>query len=141
VKPEETAADERGAIGVTGAVFGLVVVALMGLVVFHGNSLGALSRTREVADNAARVGAQEVDVEHLLTTGQLRIDGDAAARAAAELVALDGVTRLESVQVEGDTVTVTVSQAVDPILGVGTPRVFTATESATALRGVSAVIE
>jgi Flp pilus assembly protein TadG len=134
-------ATERGSISIAGAVFAFGIVALIGLVLMQGQSLGALSRTREAADNAARAAAQQVDTDHLLTTGQLRLDPDAAAAAARNYATNLGSIVITGVTVDGATVTVTVAETVEPIGPVGGPRTFTATESATALRGVTEVIE
>ena len=132
---------ERGSVSVAGAMFGLGIFALIGLVLMHGQSLGSLSRTREAADNAARAGAQQIDTDHLLATGEVRIDPSLAADAIAAYAANLPSLTVTDIRVEGATVTVTVAETVDSITGVGGRRTFTATESATALRGVTGVIE
>ncbi|MEM7273160.1 MAG: hypothetical protein AAF547_08790 [Actinomycetota bacterium] len=133
--------DERGSIGIAGAVFGLGIVVLIGLVLMQGQSLGSLSRTREAADNAARAGAQQIDTDHLLGTGEVRLDPVLVADAVAAYAAnLPSIT-ITAVTVDGPTVTVSVAETVTPIGGVGGARTFTATESATALPGVTGAIE
>ncbi len=139
-RPSTDPADE-GSVSVAGALFGLGIFTLIGLVLLHGQSLGALSRTREAADNAARAGAQQIDTDHLLATGEVRIDATLAADAvAAYAVNLPSVTVTE-VRVDGATITVTVAETVVPVTRVGGTRTFTATESATALRGVTGAID
>jgi hypothetical protein len=126
---------------VAGALFGLGIFTLIGLVLMHGQSLASLSRTREAADNAARAGAQQVDTDHLLATGEVRIDPALAAGAVTAYAANLPSLTVTDVRVDGATVTVTVSETVTPLTGIGGPRTFTATESATALRGVTGAIE
>ncbi len=132
---------ERGSVSIAGAVFGLGIFTLIGLVLMQGQSLGSLSRTREAADNAARAGAQQIDTDHLLGTGEVRLDQALAVQAVNDYAAnLPGIS-VTSIRVEDATVTVTVAETVTPIGGVGRTRTFTATESATALRGVTGAIE
>ncbi len=133
--------DEEGSVSVAGALFGIGIFTLIGLVLLHGQSLGALSRTREAADNAARAGAQQIDTDHLLATGEVRIDAGLAADAVAAYAANLPTLTVTEVRVEGSTITVTVAETVDPITGLGGSRTFTATESATALRGVTGAID
>lgn len=133
--------EERGSISIAGAVFGLGIVTLIGLVLMQGQSLGSLSRTREAADNAARAGAQQIDTDHLLATGEVRIDQALAVEAVNGYAARLPAITVTGVQVEGATITVSVAETVTPIAGVGRTRTFTATESATALRGVTGAIE
>ncbi|MEM9655384.1 MAG: hypothetical protein AAGA65_25050 [Actinomycetota bacterium] len=132
---------DGGSVSIAGAVFGLGIVLLIGLVLAQGQSLGSLSRTREAADNAARAGAQQIDTDHLLGTGEVRLDPELVAQAVADYAARLPTVSVTDVQVVGATVTVTVSETVDPIGPVGSARTFTATESATALPGVTDVLE
>ena len=132
---------DRGSVSVAGALFGIGIFTLIGLVLMHGQSLAALSRTREAADNAARAGAQQIDTDHLLATGEVRIDPGLAADAVAAYAANLPAVSVTEVRVDGATITVTVAETVDPITGVGSTRTFTATESATALPGVTGAIE
>jgi hypothetical protein len=132
---------DRGSVSIAGAIFGLGILTLIGLVLMQGQSLGSLSRTREAADNAARAGAQQIDTDHLLGTGELRIDPALAVQAVNEYAANLPTVSVSAVTVDGATITVTVAETVTPIGSVGQTRTFTATESATALRGVTGAIE
>ncbi len=133
--------DERGSISIAGAVFGIGIFLLVGLVLMQGQSLGSLSRTREAADNAARAGAQQIDTDHLLGTGEVRIDRVLATQAVNEYAANLPSVQVTSVEVVGPTITVTVAETITPIGAIGRTRTFTATESATALQGVTGAIE
>ncbi|MEM9561579.1 MAG: hypothetical protein AAGA93_03110 [Actinomycetota bacterium] len=139
--PSDRHGSERGSVSIAGALFGIGVFTLIGLVLLHGQSLAALSRTREAADNAARAGAQQIDTDHLLATGEVRIDPGLAADAVAAYAANLPDLSVTEVRVDGPTISVTVAETVDPITGLGGTRTFTATESATALRGVTGAID
>ena len=135
------AAGDEGSVSIAGAIFGLGIFVLVGLVLMQGQSLGSLSRTREAADNAARAGAQQIDTDHLLGTGEVRIDRSLARQAVDEYAANLASISVTAVQVDGATITVTMEETVTPIGSVGQTRTFTATESATALPGVTGAIE
>ena len=133
--------DDRGSVSIAGAIFGIGIFTLVGLVLMQGQSLGSLSRTREAADNAARAGAQQIDTDHLLGTGEVRIDAALANAAVSAYAANLPTITVTNVTVDDATITVTVSETVVPIGSVGRTRTFTATESATALPGVTGAIE
>lgn len=132
---------DEGSVSIAGALFGLGIFTLIGLVLMQGQSLGSLSKTREAADNAARAGAQQIDTDHLLGTGEVRLDPDEASQAVTEYLARLPSVSATRIEVDGATITVTVAETVTPIGNVGRPRTFTATESATALQGVTGAIE
>lgn len=132
---------DEGSVSIGGAIFGLGIFTLMGLILMQGQSLGSLSRTREAADNAARAGAQQIDTDHLFTTGEVRIDADEARVAVDGYLAQQASISATEIRIEEATITVTVAETVIPIGPVGRERTFTATESATALRGVTEAIE
>lgn len=133
--------DDRGSVSIAGAIFGIGIFTLVGLVLMQGQSLGSLSRTREAADNAARAGAQQIDTDHLLGTGEVRIDAALANAAVSAYAANLPTITVTNITVDDATITVTVSETVVPIGSVGRTRTFTATESATALPGVTGAIE
>ncbi len=123
---------ERGSLSIFFAVMGVGLLMAAGLAIDGGRKLNALGAARDLADNAARAGAQEVDTSRARETGEVVLDATAAeARALAYLAS---VGRTGSVVVSADTVTVTV--AIDQemvILPVNTQRV-SATESARTLQ-------
>ena len=124
---------ERGAISIFVAVLGIAFLMVAGLAVDGGRKLGALSEARDIADNAARAGAQYVDEDAYRATGIAYIDPDAATQAAAEYLAAVGHTG--TITVTEDTVTVTVQLHVRTRFLPG-PWTVSATESATAVFGV-----
>ena len=98
--------DERGMVTAFVTVFTLAVLFTIGLVLDGGNLLIARREASNVAESAARAGAQALDDEALRTSGVYRLDPDEARREA--LAYLAGVDREGTVNVAGDRVTVTV---------------------------------
>ena len=98
---------ERGAITLASIIFAISSIAAAGLAVDGGRKLNGLAQARELADNAARVGAQKVDVDTYRSTGRpALLPGEAAAAANAYLAAHG---RTGTVSVNGTTITVTVA--------------------------------
>lgn len=128
--------DDRGSVTIFVAVLGLAFVMVAGLAIDGGRKLGGLSEARNLADNAARAGAQAIDTDAYRTQGAVTIDPDAAAQAAADYLASTGHTGV--VSVADDTVTVTVTLIVDTRILPGPYRV-SATEAATATLGIEGV--
>ena len=123
--------DDRGAISTFLAVIALAMLMAAGLAIDGGRKISALSEASHLADNAARAGAQAVDLDTLRTTGGLRLLPDQAAARVDQYLASIGHTG--NVTVAGDTVTVTVSLTVDPVLLPTGPITVTATETAAAI--------
>ena len=113
------------------AVIFLGLLMAAGLVVDGGRKIIALREASHLADNAARAGAQAVDLDILRSTGSIVLDPDHAATLASDYLASAGHTG--EVTVAGDTVTVTVTLTVDPTLLPVEAFVVTATETAAAV--------
>ena len=124
---------ERGSVSIFIAVLGLAFLMVAGLAVDGGRKLGALSEARDIADNAARAGAQQIDIDAYHLTGIAYLDPEAANQAAADYLAAVGHTG--SATVAGDTITVTVQLQVNTRFLPG-PWTVSATESATAVFGI-----
>ncbi|MCH8991124.1 MAG: Tad domain-containing protein [Acidobacteria bacterium] len=123
--------DERGAVSTFLAVIALAMLMAAGLAIDGGRKINALLEASHLADNAARAGAQAVDLDTLRTTGDLRLlPEEAAARVDQYLTSLG---HTGEITVVGDTVTVTVSLTVDPVLLPMGPITVTATETAAAI--------
>lgn len=132
-----TQAGERGQVSAFVALLVVPLLGVAGLVADGGGTLAAHDQAVSVAFEAARAGAQAIDVGALRSSGQVVLDpGGARAEAAAYLAA---VGEVGSVSVAGDTVTVTVRvrhrMAVLSVLGLG-PVTVEGTASATATQGV-----
>lgn len=124
--------DERGSASILIAALGLALLMATGLAVDGGRKLGALSEARNIADNAARAGAQAIDTDAYRQGGATALDPTSATAAADAYLAAQGHTG--SVIVQGSTVTVTVTIVIDPTFLPGTITA-SATESASALTG------
>jgi len=124
--------NETGAVSTFLAVIALALLAAVGLVLDGGHKINALREASHMADNAARAGAQAVDLDTLRTNGDLLLLPDQAEQDARDYLAVLGQTAT-AVVVDGDTITVTVELTVNPVLLPGGPITVTATESATAI--------
>jgi len=125
-------ANERGAVSTFLAVIALALLMAAGLAIDGGRKVNALREASHIADNAARAGAQAVDLDTLRTTGELVVlPSQATDRVDRYLTAL-GYTASE-VEVSEANVTVTVTITVDPVLLPAGPMTVTATETATAI--------
>ncbi len=125
--------DERGSASILFAALGLALLMATGLAVDGGRKLGALSEARDVADNAARAGAQMVDADAYRATGVPTLDPAAASSRALSFLSTEGYSG--TVSVSGTTVTVTVTISVSTTFLPG-PMVVSATESASAVAGI-----
>ena len=108
---------------------GLVMVA--GMAYDGGQIVAAEATARDVASSAARAGAQEIDVDHLRSTGESLLDPDRATAAAQDFVARAGFTG--SARVEGPSITVTVTVRQPMRILPLADRFIAATDTATAL--------
>ena len=122
--------DESGAIAMFTAVMVLALLATIGLVLVGGQKVTALREATNIADNAARAGAQHVDLDSVRTGGTAELDSGAAIAAANNYLSLVGRTGTPTVS--GDTITVTVTITYDPVLLPIGPVTVSATESASA---------
>lgn len=125
--------DERGSVSVLVAVLAVAFLMVAGLALDGGRKLGALSEARDLADNAARAGAQAVDTDAYHLTGSPNLNPAEAQQAALDYLATTGHSG--SVVVNGPTVTVTVTLSV-PTRFLPGPFTVHATESATAIFSV-----
>jgi Flp pilus assembly protein TadG len=129
--------DERGSITAFVAVLTVALVLCAGLVLDGGRLLAERRRISDIADGAARAGAQAIDLDTLRAAGANIVDPVAATDAARAY--LDGEGADGEVIVRGDTVIVTVTGTTPMLIlslaGVN-PRHVSATESARIVRGV-----
>ncbi len=124
-------ADERGFVSTFVAVITVAMLMAAGLAIDGGRKIAALREATHIADNAARAGAQAIDVDTLRTTGVLLVEPDAATTEADAYLANLGHSG--QIQVSADTVTVTVSITVDAVLLPLADITVTATETAAAV--------
>jgi len=99
--------DDRGQVTVLVLPLLVALLAVAGLVIDGGNALAGRQQAANLAEQAARIGADQLDPDSLRSPGPARVD-TAAARAAAAGY-LTGQGRTGRVDVEGGTVTVTIT--------------------------------
>lgn len=127
---------ERGSVSALVAVVATGLVMVAGLAYDGGQIVTAQATARDLAANAARAGAQEVDLDELRATGRAALDIDAAIQAAEDYLARTG--HHGTVTVNGPSITVSV-HVVQPMLILPLPdRTVTATDTATAQTGPEA---
>jgi hypothetical protein len=126
-----TLTSDRGSITAFVAVVAVALVMVAGMAYDGGQVIAAQGRARSDASQAARAGAQEIDIALLRSSGQTVLDPRAAADSAHAYLGEVGATG--TVSVDGASVTVTVT-AVQPmhILPVG-DRTVTASVTVSAL--------
>lgn len=127
----ERSRGDRGTVSAMVAVVAIGLVMVAGLVYDGGQIVAAQATARDLAANAARAGAQEVDLAELRATGVAVLDPDLAAQAVDDYLVGSGHTA--TVTVEGSTITVAVT-VVQPMRILPLPdRVVIAADSATAV--------
>ncbi|GII75496.1 hypothetical protein Sru01_04780 [Sphaerisporangium rufum] len=104
---------ERGSMSVFVVLFSVVVFLLAGLLVDGGAAINARLRAADIAEQAARAAADQVDVELLRTTGRVRLlaDTQAVCGRARRVIAAHGdpAVRLASCRVGAGQAEVTVA--------------------------------
>lgn len=98
--------DESGSVSAFVAVIAIGLVMVAGLVYDGGQVLAAQTTARDLAANAARAGAQEIDLDALRADGVAVLDPARAATAAQGYLSASGVNG--DVDVVGADITVTV---------------------------------
>ena len=93
-------ASERGSLSLFAVIFTLVVLMLAGLVYDGGLAIAARQRAADVAESAARAGANAVDVEAFRARQVLVVDQAEACDNAREVVARDGDGSLQDCWVD-----------------------------------------
>jgi|GEM_PF-1254247 len=122
--------EQRGAVALYAAVMMLALMSTIGLVLVGGQKVAALREATNIADNAARAGAQHVDLDSIRSGGDVRLDPDDAIAAANDYLSLVGHAGAPAVI--GDTITVTVTISFNPVILPMGVQTVTATESASA---------
>ncbi|SEP53403.1 TadE/TadG family type IV pilus assembly protein [Amycolatopsis saalfeldensis] len=133
--------DQSGRVTAFVVIIVTAVLLFAGLVLDGGLALAAKVRALGEAQEAARAGAQEIDLAAYRANGTLRLEPQQASAAARKYLAAAGHTG--TVSVAGNTVhvTVTVSQPTQllPLIGIGSIAV-TAAGQAQPQRGISGVL-
>jgi Flp pilus assembly protein TadG len=125
--------DERGSITAFVAVVATALVMVAGMAYDGGQVIHAHNAARNDAEQAARAGAQEIDLTHLRQTNEPRLDATEAEAAAIDYLARVGATG--TAVVDGADITVTVTRTQPLRILPGADRIITVTETAAAVRG------
>ena len=122
---------DRGSGTAIGMFLIFVILVLAATLLESGNSMRASSHATDVAQQAARAGADKLDLGALRGDATLRIDPVAAQAAAQAYLRQVGETGSVQATPTGVTVTVTVtrSRVLLPLVGI---RTITVTSTATA---------
>lgn len=123
--------DETGSITAFVAVIASALVMVAGMAYDGGQVITAHNAARNDAEQAARAGAQEIDLTHLRVTNEPRLDAAKAEAAALDYLSRSGATG--TVAVTDASVTVTVSRVQPLRILPGTDRTITVSETATAV--------
>jgi hypothetical protein len=114
-RPKAARGRDRGTVSMFTVIFALFVILLAGLLVDGGLAIHARQRAADIAEQAARAAADDIDVRLLRTSGEVRIaDAGSACAKAGRLVARypeatgDMQCRLQDPQTAWVQVTITV---------------------------------
>jgi len=123
--------DERGSITAFVAVVATALVLVAGMAYDGGQVIAAHNAARNDAGRAARAGAQQIDLDHLRSANEPRLDPVAAEAAAVAYLQRVGATGTATVTDASITVTVTRVQPMRIIPGAD--RTIVVRETATAV--------
>jgi hypothetical protein len=103
----------------------IIVLAVAGLVYDGGGLIATKRQTINVAEQAARAGAQAIDTSTLMATGVVQLDPTAASARAEAFLATNGWTGTASATTTSVTVTVTQTRPLVFLqtFGIGLPTV------------------
>jgi Flp pilus assembly protein TadG len=121
-RPRPWGRDDRGSATTFGLFLIMVVLVLAGAMIEGGNAMSARGHATDIAQQAARAGADKLDLAALRENGLVRIDpagAQAAATAYLAQVGESGTVTATPTQV-AVTVTVTRPGILVPILGIQT---------------------
>ncbi len=127
--------DEAGSVSAFVAVIAIGLVMVTGLVYDGGQVLAAQATARDLAANAARAGAQELDLDRLRADGVAVLDPARAATAAEDYLNDTGAEG--DIAVSGADITVTVRVVARMRILPVPDRTVVASDRATATTGVT----
>jgi Flp pilus assembly protein TadG len=124
---------ERGTVTAFVAIVATALVLVAGMAYDGGHIIAVHNGARNTAEQAARAAAQQIDLDELRATQQVRLDPRAAERAASEFLERAGATG--TVDVDGSSVTVTVTTTAAMHILPTADRTIVVSETATAVDG------
>lgn len=123
--------DERASITAFVAIVAIALVLVAGMAYDGGQVITAHTAARNNAEQAARAGAQQIDLDHLRATNEPRLDPIAAESAAVDFLERAGATGTATVS--GASITVTVTRTQPMLILPGSDRTMTVSETASAV--------
>lgn len=125
---------DRGTVTAFIAVVAFALVMVAGMVYDGGQILAGQARARDVAANAARAGAQEIDLDALRDDGTVALDPDRAIQAAEQYLLDVGVEGRATVV--DDRISVEVAITVPMLILPGQDRTIRSTDAVNAIAGL-----
>jgi Flp pilus assembly protein TadG len=127
IRLRRLAGEDRGSATVFGLFLIVVVLVLAGAMIEGGNAMSARGHATDIAQQAARAGADKLDLSALRENGLVRIDPASAQAAATAFLAQVGETGTVTATPIQVSVTVTVTRPgiLVPVLGIHTLTVHT----------------
>lgn len=130
-EPTRRTRDDRGSLSVYVVLITPIAMALTGLVVDGGMAIAARERAADIAEQAARRVADNLDHDALRDGDVVILPGCTAK--AEEITDAHAAGTVSGCDIDGDAVTVTIDLSYDPaLLGILGFEQFTATATATA---------
>lgn len=105
--------DESGTAAIFVVGVTLVLLACAGLVLDGGNALNARMRLADNIEQAARAGAQQINVAHLRAHGEVRLDQPVAGDRAREFLSSFGYSDVRVRINADDSITISARDTVD----------------------------
>ena len=109
-------ADDAGAAAVMLVLLAPIFFAVAGFVLDGGRAIAARQGAADLAEQAARAGVNQLDVDHIRADGGDAVDATAAQQAACRYVTVAAPTSRCAATVNGDQVTVTVRTQTPTVL-------------------------
>ncbi|ROO90096.1 putative Flp pilus-assembly TadE/G-like protein [Actinocorallia herbida] len=106
---------DRGTFSMFTVLFTPSVLLFAGLLLDGGMAIHARERALDIAEQSARKGADQIDVEHLRDTGEIILDGTACGEAVAFAGNFPGGYAAVCNETGPDEVTVNVTTQVEPV--------------------------
>jgi Flp pilus assembly protein TadG len=130
--------DDTGSVTPFVVIIAVVLLAVAGLVLDYGNALAEKDQALDVAQSAARAGAQEIDLAALREGRPARIDPQRAIAAARAWLRQARVTGTVTATPGGVTVTVAATSRTQLLQIIGVRQLHTtASATAIAVQGVN----
>ena len=130
-------ANDEGVVTAFVVIFAVALVFVTGLVLDGGRILAAKREAGNLAESAARAGAQEISDAAVRSGSPVILDAEAAPAAACQFIANTGEDVSCTARADGNQVNVTLSRSVDLLMLPVGNQTFTVDGSACVARGIT----